>query len=215
VDLTNSSGDAEGASAAFRHGVEAAFRLPLIGKTRLCAGLADEWTWAALLGRLVSQAVTDVAGTIDGSDPLDELQLGPVIAGLFGDLGLDEGAAWRLVGLIRMLRQMPLPSSVSELAAGRRPATLVRALIADETVRPYIRVNVWEDVTYFNRESFDQVLWWMVALDALAAASDPTATEAAVAKRLREAERLTAALAKAAEASGYQLDKLEAAAAGA
>jgi hypothetical protein len=178
-------------------------------------------------------------------EAIDDLALGPVIAGMFGNLGLDESAAWRLVALLRMLRRLPLPSSVAHLAAPERAPALVRALIADESVRPYIRVNVWEGVSWFNRESFAQVLWWMAALDTLdaaevaaagatpkvarkasrgAAATKPapagktrkTAGKAPdlapeIAQRLRSAERLTASLAKAAKACGYQLDDLEAA----
>ena len=52
----------------------------------------------------------------------------------------------------------------------------------------------------------------MVALDTLDAAADPAGTPATVAKHVRSAERITATLAKAAKACGYQLDKLEAAA---
>ena len=74
-------------------------------------------------------------------------------------------------------------------------------------------MNVWEGVSWFNRESFDQVLWWMGTLDALAAESDPARPKAKPTARFAEAERLIAALAAAAEASGYQLDKLEDAAA--
>ena len=99
------------------------------------------------------------------------------------------------------------------LASAVRAPALVRALIEDETVRPYIRVNVWEGVSWFNRESFAQVLWWMLALDALDAVCDPARPNAKLTSRLAAAERLTAALAKAAEASAYQLDKLEDAAA--
>jgi pimeloyl-ACP methyl ester carboxylesterase len=120
---------------------------------------------------------------------------------------------------------------VAGLAAAERAPALVRALIADESVRPYIRVNVGEGVSWFNSESFGQVLWWMVALDVLDAAeaaaaegpapevrAKPAAGAAARAKpaagsmtadRLRAAERLTATLAKAAKTAGYQLDKLE------
>ena len=108
-----------------------------------------------------------------------------------------------------MLRHLPLPSSVAGLASADRAPALVRALIADETVRPYIRVNVWEGVSWFNREAFGQILWWMAALDALDAVSDPTRPKAKLTARLIEAGRLTTALAKAAESSGYQLDKLE------
>jgi hypothetical protein len=113
-----------------------------------------------------------------------------------------------------MLGNLPLPSSVAEVAAAERAPALVRSLIADESVRPYIRVNVWEGVNWFNRESFAQVLWWMLAIDALDALAGESGTAARTAQRIRAAEHLTAALAKAAKACGYQLDKLEAAARG-
>jgi hypothetical protein len=106
-----------------------------------------------------------------------------------------------------------MASSVSDLAVAERAPALVRALIAEESVRPYIRVNIWEGVSWFNRESFAQVLWWMLALDGLDAVSDPARPKAKVTARLAATERLTAALEAAAETSGYQLDKLEDAAA--
>jgi glycosidase len=213
VDVTGAAGDVDRAAADFRLGLEAALRLPGLGGERVCAGLTDEWTWVALIGRLVSKALAAVAEPGDGtSTSLDELQLGAVIADVFRDLGLDDGAAWRLVALIRMLGRLPLPSSVEGLPAADRAPALVRALIADESVRPYIRVNVWEGVSWFNRESFAQVLWWMLALDALEDKAEVPAAKARTARRLRSAQRLTATLAKAAEASGYQLDRLEAAA---
>jgi hypothetical protein len=68
-------------------------------------------------------------------------------------------------------------------------------------------------VSWFHRESFEQILWWMLALDSLEAVADADLTEAALKARLAEADRLTAVLARAGEASGYQVDKLEAAAA--
>jgi glycosidase len=210
VDVTGAAGDVDKAAAVFRRDVEAALRLPASGRDRLCAGLADEWTWVALLGRFVSDALAAVADPDSGTAAsIEELALGPVLVSVFSDLGLDEESAWRLLALIRMLRQLPLPSSVAGLASADRAPALVRVLIADETVRPYIRVNVWEGVSWFNRESFAQVLWWMLALDALDAVSDPARPKAKLTARLAAAERLTGALAKAAEASGYQLDKLE------
>jgi hypothetical protein len=212
VDATGAAGDVERTASAFRADLEAALELPGLGGDRVCAGLADERTWVALIGRFVSRSLSAVAEPANGSGTsLDELQLGAVIADVFRDLGLDDGAAWRLVALIRMLARLPLPSSVEELPSAERAPALVHALVADESVRTYIHVNVWEGVSWFDRESFAHVLWWMLALDALEATRG-TETVPGTAKRLGAAERLTAALAKAAEACGYQLDKLEAAA---
>ena len=231
ADVAGAAGDVEAAATDLRHGLEAAMTLPAVGETQLCGGLSDDWTWVALIGRLVSRAISAIVEPGGGSgEAIDELQLGPVIAGIFRDLGLDEGGAWRLVALIRMLRHLPMPSSVAGLAASARAPALVRALIADESVRPYIRVNVWEGISWFNRESFGQVLWWMAALDTLDAAESASAAAALTRRkpaargsaagmsgataRLRAAERLTATLSKAAKTAGYQLDKVEDAARG-
>ena len=125
MDVTGAAGDVEAAAAAFRAGLEAALRLPGLGQARLCAGLVDEWAWVAIVGRLISEAIASVAGPESArGGSLDELQLGPVMVRVFRDLGLDDGAAWRLLALIRMLRGLPLASSVSELpAAGRAAGT--------------------------------------------------------------------------------------------
>ena len=213
VEVTAATGDIDAAVAGFRSGLEAALRLPLLGDPKLCAGLADEWTWIALTSRLVMRAISAVAESKSAGSPaapVEELQLGTVIAGVFRELGLDNAASWHLVALIRMLARLPLPSSVAHLPAAERAPALVRALVADESVRPYIRVNVWKGVSWFNRESFEQMLWWMLALDVLDAESAPART-ATIAKRVRAAEKLTAGLARAAKTAGYQLDQLEAA----
>ena len=212
VDVTGAAGDVESAATGFRTGLEAALGLPALGQEKLNAGLVDERTWVALIGRLVSRAISAVAEATDASSStIDELQLGAVLAGVFRDLGLDDGAAWRLVALIRMLGHLPLPSSVSGLAAAERAPALVRALVSNEAVRPYIRVNVWEGVNWFDKESFTQMLWWMLALDAVDAVAQELGTPARVAPRLKASEKVTTTLSKAAKACGYQLDKLEAA----
>jgi glycosidase len=219
VGVTGATGDVAAATATFRLRAEAALALPEpAGSQRLCAHLAESSTWAALFGLLVGEAIESVADpeASGGRAAVDELQLGPVFAGLFRELGQEDAAAWRLVGLVRLLRHLPLPSSVAKLAAADRAPALVRAFVADEGVRPYLQVNVWEGVSWFNRESFEQLLWWMLTLDTLAAAADKSLAKTRLATRLTEADRLTAILARAGEACSYQLDKLEdAAAAGA
>jgi glycosidase len=222
VEVTAASGDVPAATAAFRLAADAALRLPDQAKSdRLCADLAEPETWAALFGHLVSDAIVAVAapdnlggsGAGDaGASPIEELQLGSILANVFRELGLDEAAAWKLVALIRLLGRLPLPSSVAGLPAADRAPALVQALLADEAVRPYIRVNAWEGVSWFHRESFEQILWWMLALDSLAAVANGESGAAALEARLADADRLTAILARAGKASGYQVDKLEAAA---
>jgi hypothetical protein len=119
-----------------------------------------------------------------------------------------------MVALMRVFRRLPLPSSVSELPAADRAPTLIRTLVTDEAVRAYLRVNIWEGVSWFNRESFGQALWWMFALDALQAAATPGLSKTRLVARLAQSKRLTAVVARAGEVAEYQLDKLEDAARG-
>jgi glycosidase len=234
VERTGAQADVDTIATSFRRRLTAALALPETRDKELCAGLVDSWTWVALFGRLIAEALvaavepapeeaapassqaarvtrpapTAVAGlsASAGTPVFDSLELAPVLAGVFRDLGLDEGGSWRLVGLIRMLRTLPLPSAVAKVPARERPAAMVRALLAGDAARAYLGVNVWDEITWFNRESFSHVMWWMFALEALAADGHD-------ASRLAEARTLTKALLKAAARSGYQLDKLEAAAA--
>ena len=215
VEVTGATGDVARATATFRARAEAALSLPEIpGGGRLHAGLTRSAAWYAIFGRLVYDAIVSVADpTARGADAaIEKLQLSPSVAAVFRDLGTDEAESWRLVALIRLLHRLPLPGSVAHLPADDRAAALARALIADEEVRPYIKVNVWEEVSWFNRESFEQVLWWMLVFDGLEAVAVAAGSKTHVA-RLLEADRLVTALSRAAEASNYQLDALEAAAA--
>jgi glycosidase len=216
VDTTGAAGDVDTATATFRLGAEASLGLPeAAAAERLCLGLIDSSAWVALFGRLAGEAIASVADP-DGSrgdSAVDELALGPALAAVFRELGKHEVSVRQTIALMRTLRLLPLPSSVAHLPAGARAAALVRALVADESVRSYIQVNVWEGVSWFHRESFEQLLWWMLALDTLETAEDRKLSAAKTAARLAEADRLTAVLARAGEASAYQLDTLEVAAA--
>jgi hypothetical protein len=142
----------------------------------------------------------------------DEFRLNPVFAALFHDLGEDAATAARLAETISVAGRLPLPSSVIHLPPLDRAPALARAIEADEAVGAYIGVNLWQGVSWFNRESFEQLLWWMLALDTLQATAMKSLSKTEVTARVAEADRLTLALAQAGEASGYQLDKLESAA---
>ncbi|MGZ6339829.1 MAG: hypothetical protein ACXWNG_05640, partial [Candidatus Limnocylindrales bacterium] len=97
------------------------------------------------------------------------------------------------------------PHSVSPTPAARR--AMVAALLTDPDVRPFIRVNRWEGVSWFQQEAFEQLLWWMLVLDAVdALASDPS--PAAVGPILARAMGLAEALRDAGQTAGYRVDRL-------
>ncbi|HEX8940003.1 MAG TPA: alpha-amylase family glycosyl hydrolase [Candidatus Limnocylindrales bacterium] len=204
-------------------------------------GLGARWTWSVLVVWPVAAAIARVGGAggvAEGPRPaavLDELQLGPVLADALRELGHDESAAWRAVDLIRVLVGLPRlghqraeadaarsrETAAEGIPDGARPGgaapeaerrALVTALVTDPDVRPFIRVNRWEGVSWFHQEAFEQLLWWMLALAAVdALAADALAADAGrpeVAAVLGRAETLAAALRTAGRDAGFRLDRL-------
>jgi len=131
----------------------------------------------------------------------EELRLAPVVADALRGHGLDEAGAWWAAERVKTLLDLPLPSTVGGRAADR-PARLVEAWLKHPAVRPFIRVNAYEGVEWFHRESFDELLAWMDRLERISGETPATARlstrPSALARRLDEA----------ADASGYRVDRL-------
>ena len=133
----------------------------------------------------------------------EELRMAPVVADALRSRGLDEGAAWWAAERVRTLLDLPLPSTIGG-PAGTLPLRLVDAWLAHPAVRPFIRVNAWEGVEWFHRESWDELLTWVSRLERIVV---PPAGRGARAGGQSVLERK---LATAAEASRHQVDLLRA-----
>ncbi len=151
------------------------------------------WTFVHALGQ--------VAGA-DGSQQrsrswIDEWQLGRAIIEALRALGLDEAGAAQQLALIRLLT-----AHQSWYAGSRTPTNLAETLLADPDVQQYLRINRYRDILWFNKESFDHLLDWLLLVAALGhGAGAPLQAYAAVIHSLRRAEAK----------SGYQVDQLLAA----
>ncbi len=228
-EATGAEGDETSAARELRADIDAALRLPSLGAMtptvrskafrlatdELATGLVDDpASSAALLGWAVVQGIGRVAGgevaALTSRSWVDELQLGGVLAAAFRDLGLDEAVAWRTVELIKVLIMLP---RISTLVPTRAPsaARLVEAWLADPDVHPYIRVNRYEGTSWFNKESFEELLWWIVALDAAAAITRSELSPAESARLIGASRELATALREAGASSGYRVDQLLAA----
>ena len=80
-------------------------------------------------------------------------------------------------------------------------------LVSHPAVRPFLRVNAWEGVDWFHRESFDELLAWVDRLEWILAPEDerrprPDAGAAAPPSALQ------ASLTSAADSAGYRVDRL-------
>jgi hypothetical protein len=167
------------------------------------AAIGDPIGQAALLGWLALGRFGQLA---KGSDVAatsrawyDELRLpAPLAAGL-REAGLEEGQAWAVADLVRVLLTLPRPSGLrgpARTADGR----LIDQWLARDVVRTAIGLNTWQGVEYIDRDAFESMLGWAIRLDAI---DGEGSTEA-----LRS---LASRMSAAAEAAGYRVDRLRAA----
>ena len=94
----------------------------------------------------------------------EELRLAPVVADALRSRGLDEGVAWWAAERVHTLLDLPLPSMLGG-PAETLPLRLVDAWLSHPAVRPFIRVNAWDGVEWFHRESWDELLAWVERLE--------------------------------------------------
>ena len=97
---------------------------------------------------------------------LDDWLLGRIGGDALRALGLDEGAAARAVLLVKLLTTHQSWLATPNLA----PDTLLPLLLRDPDVRRYLQINRYDDVLWFNKESFTELRQWL----ALAAVQDVT-----------------------------------------
>ncbi|HEU0243152.1 MAG TPA: alpha-amylase family glycosyl hydrolase, partial [Candidatus Limnocylindrales bacterium] len=134
----------------------------------------------------------------------EELRLADVVVDALRAQGLDEAAAWWASERVHLLLDLPLASSIDGPAAVR-PAGLADTWLALPVVRGFLRINAWDGVEWFHRESWDELIAWSDRLERVLTPPDERA--------VRPVERsvIARALAEAGEASGYRVDGLRAA----
>jgi glycosidase len=182
----------------------------------------DPAAWGSLLGWLFTHALGRVVDR-DGVPSLvtagqsrswmDEWLLGKLLAGAFQDLGLDEGAAWWAVGVVKILISHQRWYQV-EASKKERPYQILVSWLRDGEVQRALQVNRYGGVLWFNHEAFDQLLGWMLTLAAVGISADPDLSADEVAQEIVACYDVVKKLQQAEEASEYQVVKLMEAAKG-
>ncbi|MCS7059780.1 MAG: alpha-amylase family glycosyl hydrolase [Anaerolineae bacterium] len=163
------------------------------------AGLA--WLFVSEIGRVMQGDHLAEAGR----ELLDEWRLSAVIAKAGHQIGLDDGAVTHALALVKTLMMHQCWFDSAGIDTPPDLTTFARALFSDADVCTYLGVNRYNNILWFNKESFERLVWWLLALadlnlDRLEPAEAHARREqlVAAAHRLHEAER----------ASGYQVEQL-------
>jgi hypothetical protein len=170
--------------------------------------------WGSLLTWVFIHALGKIADPGDYQEIsrswIDEWMLGKIIASALQDMQVDQGAAWRAVSLVKILTGQHDWCEIGENGSDS-PYQVLQVWLKDEEVHRYLGVNRYQDILWFNKESFGELLWWMYivgvvhAMEETSDIENPDLTNTAP---ILDCYQVIKVIQKAAEASGYQLEGL-------
>ncbi len=174
--------------------------------------LTDSTTiWATLLGWLFVHALGKVVNQKDfaeqGRTWIDEWRLGNTILRVLRGLGLEEGVAGSSLTVIKWLTSQQRWFEGKSLDQKQAYATL-KLLFKDKDLRQFLQINPYKDVWWFNKEAFEEMLWWLMMVAALTIGSDPLRPVNAVIEELERCYSMIQQWQQAEEKSEYQVEKL-------
>ncbi len=175
-------------------------------------GMTDSrYLWVTLFSWLFVHALAKVAHPGDFSTQsriwIEEWGLGQIILKALRDSGLDEASAWKSLTVVKLLTgyQRWFETTPSDPS---RSYTILESLFKDGEARQFLGVNQYHEIWWFNKEAFEEMLWWLMMVAALAIGSDPLRPVNAVVRELENGYSMIQTWQKAEEQSDYQVEKL-------
>jgi hypothetical protein len=138
---------------------------------------------------------------------IDEWNFGKTIFGVMRDLGLDETTAWKSLNVVKWLT-IHQRWSEGKSRDQKQTFAILEALFQDSEVRQFLGVNQYNDIWWFNKEAFEEMLWWLMMAAALTIGSDPLRPVKGLVAELEECYSMIREWQQAGEKSDYQVEKL-------
>ena len=178
----------------------------------LYKGLTDSIsTWAILFGWLFVHTLGKVTNPKDFAEQsrgwVDEWRLGQTISDVLKELGLDGTTSSRALTLVKLLTGHQRWYEVKPLVQ-TETHTLLESLFRDGEVQQFLQVNQYNNIWWFNKESFEEFLWWLMLIAAVEIGSDPLRPVKAAVSELEKCYSMIQTWQKAEEKSEYQVEKL-------
>ena len=166
----------------------------------------DPFRWGTLFGWLFTYqlgAVADEEAWTETSYAwIEDWLLSKVIATALDDMNIGDEAARRAVATIKLLiRHHDLLSPDAEVSVHET----LRSLLNEPATQSYLGVNRYEGVLWFNKESFEKLLWWLMVATTVTAATD---AEVEIDEIVAKQYDLIATLQEAKAASKYRVETL-------
>lgn len=140
---------------------------------------------------------------------MDEWLLGKIISKTLQGLGLEAWISKERVDLVKVLvghQEWYVPST-GKLSAYE----VVNTWLKDQAIQQWIKVNRYEGVLWYNKEAFEQLVWWMHTIAILQITSQANGSEVdkqVLQPTYKECYQLVQKILEAEESSGFQVEAL-------
>jgi glycosidase len=161
-------------------------------------GTLFSWLFIHALGKVIRQK--DFSEQIQSR--MDEWRLDKVIAGALRNFGLEEGVARRSVTLVHIL------TSHQRWFEQKSIYQAVEKLLKDSEVHQFLWVNRYNEILWFNKEAFEELLWWLMLISAIEIGFDPFRPVNEMMRNLERRWSMIQTLQEAEKQSEYQVEKL-------
>ena len=161
------------------------------------------WLFTHRLGRALSN--TDFAQV--ARSWIDEWLLGRIIASALRDLGFDEGRARWAVNTVKILTTHQRWFELLDEDQGGASRVL-GSWLQDDEIQRFLHFNRYQDVLWFNKEAFEKLLWWMLAVATTTVSAEAELPPDGLDMKVRACHNLLKQLKDAADASQYRVEQL-------
>jgi hypothetical protein len=177
----------------------------------------DTYAWCVILGWVVTftlgRMVSDQGYDEISRSWIDEWMLNKIMVGTLDNLGLDERSNWRALTLVKLLTSHHSwwqEISASQAKGEKKAAYhFLTGILSDNDAQIYLGVNRYQGILWFNKESYEDLLWWLFASAAVEISSLHLQAEQSgeVGKMIVQCFREISSLIEKQKASGYKARK--------
>ncbi|MFZ2098413.1 MAG: alpha-amylase family glycosyl hydrolase [Anaerolineales bacterium] len=178
----------------------------------------DAYAWSVVLGWLftngLGKIITEMGSEEISRSWMDEWMLNKIIVSTLSDLGLDERSNWRAMTLIKLLTTHHAWWSLIDNGQDKRKKNtdyaILNSILSDSDALTYLGVNRYQDILWFNKESFEDLMWWLMVIACVEVTGMHIKDNRVdfVSKLILPGYKVIATLQANAQASGYKLEKL-------
>ncbi len=157
------------------------------------------WLFVHLLGGIVDgQAARDEISR----SWIDEWLFGRIIGEALAELGYDEAETYRAQALVKVF------TTHQDWCGEQSPLAVLTSFMNDSDVQSFLQVNRYQDVLWFSKEAFEDIIAWMYFTAGASIMSQKGVEENQLLEYLRSCYGVVDTLHRAFLSSGYQLEKL-------